>query len=189
MQGGEKSRHISPVAMESEVQGKETVEGEKENEKESENESGNINDIVAEEEGTEGPSNVLESENVSSGVEASEAPGQQLGPSAASKGQRIKHIAKKTVKKGKVVTPKARNPNTRGTKSKSMVIDLLEKLDVANEEEETLHDEVASLKQENRHLKEEMKKEQVTTGARFDRLLGLNFGEFSSSKELGPLSS
>lgn len=66
MQEGEKSRPASPVA----------VEGEKEKEKESANESGNINDVIAEVEGTEGSSNELESENVSASVEAPEAPGQ-----------------------------------------------------------------------------------------------------------------
>lgn len=73
MQRGKRSRHASPVIVESKVQGKEIVEGEKDKEKESKNKSGNINDVVVEVEGTEGPSNELKSENVSAGFEAPEA--------------------------------------------------------------------------------------------------------------------
>lgn len=48
---------------------------------------------------------------------------------------------------------------------------------------------IISLKEENKRLKEEMKKEQEASAARFNRLLGLIQGEPSSSKEPSPQSS
>ncbi|OIT20778.1 hypothetical protein A4A49_57008, partial [Nicotiana attenuata] len=53
------------------------------------------------------------------------------------------------------------------------------------EEEEKMREKIASLKEENRRLKDEMKKEQEASAIRFDRLLGLIHGESSSSKEPG----
>lgn len=68
------------------------------------------------------------------------------------------------------------------TKSKCVVINLLEELAVANEENEKIKGEVSSLKEENRMLMKEMKKEKEASAAWFDRILWLIHGDSTSSK-------
>lgn len=46
-------------------------------------------------------------------------------------------------------------------------------------------EEISFLKEENRKLKDKMKKEQEASAARFDKLMGFIHGEPSSNKELG----
>lgn len=76
-----------------------------------------------------------------------------------------------------------------GTKSKSMITNALEVLVAANEEKETMKEEISSLKEEKMRQKEKMKKDQVASATRFGRLVGRIQGESSSNKALGPQSS
>lgn len=77
----------------------------------------------------------------------------KVPPRGPKKGTKKDIFDEETIKKCECV---ARPP---GTKSKSMVINLLEVLIIANEDSEKMKEEIVSLKEENIRLKEGMKKE------------------------------
>lgn len=82
----EESEHTGKVVKEFEIQGEEAVEGEKVKEKESKKESGNTNTVGIDVQSMNCLYKKLGSQNVSGGVETTEALGQQPGSSVACEG-------------------------------------------------------------------------------------------------------